>query len=142
MISVTRSAPRKVCVVVNSRANYGRIKSVLRAIKDDPRLELQLVIGASAVLYRFGNVRAIMEEDGFTPTATVYTIVEGETPTTIQLQGPDRSNWPPLRATTSAALSCENGLVNTATGPCAGGASLIASTGTLTRAMHAAGRPT
>ncbi len=70
-------------MVVNSRANYGRIKSVLRAINEDPRLELQLVIGASAVLYRFGNVRAIMEEDGFTPTATVYTIVEGETPTTM-----------------------------------------------------------
>lgn len=80
---MTNSARRKVCVVVNSRANYGRIKSVLRAIQDDSRLELQLVVGASAVLYRFGNVRAIMEEDGFTPTATVYTIVEGETPTTM-----------------------------------------------------------
>jgi hypothetical protein len=28
---------RKVCVVVNSRANYGRIKSVLRAISAHPQ---------------------------------------------------------------------------------------------------------
>jgi len=76
-------APRKVCVVVFSRANYGRIKSVLRAVKQHPDLELQLVIGASALLQRFGNARDVIEHDGFTPAATVHTIVEGETPTTM-----------------------------------------------------------
>jgi len=76
-------AKRKVCVVVFSRANYGRIKSVLRSVKNHPELELQLVLGASAVLYRFGNVREVIEGDGFEPTATVHTIVEGETPTTM-----------------------------------------------------------
>jgi len=78
-----RKAGRKICVVVNSRANYGRIKSVLKAIQAHPDLELQLIVGASALLYRFGNVRQIIEADGFTPNATVYTIVEGETPTTM-----------------------------------------------------------
>ena len=74
---------RRVCAVVNSRANYGRIKSVLHSIQDHPDLELQLIIGASAMLYRFGNVREIIENDGFIPNATVYSIVEGETPTTM-----------------------------------------------------------
>lgn len=74
---------RKVCVVVFSRANYGRIKSVLRAVKDHPDLELQLVLGASALLQRFGNVADVIANDGFTPSATVHTIVEGETPTTM-----------------------------------------------------------
>ena len=78
-----RKARRKICVVVNSRANYGRIKSVLKAVQAHPDLELQLIVGASALLYRFGNVRQIIETDGFTPNATVYTIVEGETPTTM-----------------------------------------------------------
>jgi len=72
-----RKARRKICVVVNSRANYGRIKSVLKAVQAHPDLELQLIVGASALLYRFGNVRQIIEADGFTPNATVYTIVEG-----------------------------------------------------------------
>lgn len=74
---------RKVCVVVNSRANYGRIKSVLQAMRDHERLELQLIVGASALLHRFGNVIEVMRADGFVPNATVYMIVEGETPTTM-----------------------------------------------------------
>ena len=45
---------RKIAVVVASRANYGRIRSVLRAIENHPKLELLLIVGASALLYRFG----------------------------------------------------------------------------------------
>jgi UDP-hydrolysing UDP-N-acetyl-D-glucosamine 2-epimerase len=76
-------AVRKVCVVVNSRANYGRIKTVLQAIKAHPKLELQLIVGASALLQRFGGVIDLIRSDGFNPNATVYSIVEGETPTTM-----------------------------------------------------------
>jgi len=74
---------RKIAVVVHSRANYGRIKSVLRAIAMHTDLELQLILGASALLHRYGNVRSIIESDGFKIDASVYTIVEGETPTTM-----------------------------------------------------------
>ncbi len=74
---------RKVCIVVNSRANYARIKSVLRAVQKHPRLEPRLVLGASALLHRFGNILQIVEADGFNVSALVYTIVEGETPTTM-----------------------------------------------------------
>jgi len=76
-------AKRKVCVVVNSRANYGRIKSVLKAIKDHPDLDLQLIAGASALLWRFGNVAQQIHEDGFKIDVVVYSIVEGENPTTM-----------------------------------------------------------
>lgn len=74
---------RKVCVVVNSRANYGRIKSFLRAAQQHPDLQLQLIVGASALLYRFGEVVKIMRADGFEPNSVVHSIVEGETPTTM-----------------------------------------------------------
>jgi UDP-hydrolysing UDP-N-acetyl-D-glucosamine 2-epimerase len=76
-------ARRKVCVVVNSRANYGRIKSVLNAIKDHPALDLQLIAGASALLWRFGNVAQQIHKDGFNIDVVVYSIVEGENPTTM-----------------------------------------------------------
>ncbi len=76
-------ARRKVCVAVHSRANYGRIKSVMQAIRDNPNLELQLIVGASGVLQRFGAVVNVLRDDGFEPNATVYTILEGETPTTM-----------------------------------------------------------
>jgi UDP-hydrolysing UDP-N-acetyl-D-glucosamine 2-epimerase len=76
-------APRRICIVVNSRANYARIKSVMRAVQRHNRLELQLVVGASALLYRYGNVVDLIRADGFEPSAVVYSIVEGENPTTM-----------------------------------------------------------
>src|ERR671924_1413658 len=74
---------RKVLVVIGSRANYSSIKSVMRAVEAHPDLQLQLVVGASALLDRFGSVVDLIEEDGFTPAARVTMIVEGETPATM-----------------------------------------------------------
>jgi UDP-hydrolysing UDP-N-acetyl-D-glucosamine 2-epimerase len=74
---------RKVCVVIGSRANYGSIKSVMRAVQAHPDLHLQIIVGASALLDRFGSVVDVIERDGFTPDARVNMIVEGETPVTM-----------------------------------------------------------
>jgi UDP-hydrolysing UDP-N-acetyl-D-glucosamine 2-epimerase len=74
---------RKVCVVVGSRANYSSIKSVMRAVREHPDLTLQLVVGASALLDRFGSVVDVIEADGFEANAKVTMIVEGETPGTM-----------------------------------------------------------
>lgn len=74
---------RKICVVVASRANYGRIKTMMQAVKAHPDLELQLVVSASALLYRFGNAIDVIRRDGFEPDATVYIVIEGENPTTM-----------------------------------------------------------
>ena len=74
---------KKVCIVVASRANYGRIKSVMRAVQEHPDLELQLIVGASALLYRFGKVIDIITQDGFDVTSRIYSIVEGENLTTM-----------------------------------------------------------
>ncbi len=74
---------RKICIVVNSRANYGRIKTVLLALKSHPGINLQLVVGASAVLQRFGDIREIIEKDGLSITNIVYSVIEGENPTTM-----------------------------------------------------------
>jgi len=74
---------RKICIVVGSRANYSSIKSVMCAVRATPELKLQLVVGASALLDRFGSVIDIIEADGFQPDAQVTMIVEGETPGTM-----------------------------------------------------------
>lgn len=74
---------RKICVVVGSRANYGSIKSAMRAIQNHPDLELQTVAYASAMLDKYGAVVDILKTDGFEPHATAYTLIEGETPTTM-----------------------------------------------------------
>ncbi len=74
---------RSVCVVVGSRANYSSIKSAMRAIEAHPELELQLVVGASALLDRYGTVLDLIERDGFEPDERVFMLIEGETPGTM-----------------------------------------------------------
>jgi UDP-hydrolysing UDP-N-acetyl-D-glucosamine 2-epimerase len=74
---------RKVCVVVGSRANYSSIKSAMRSIEAHPQLELQLVVGASALLDRYGSVAELIERDGFEPVGRVFMLIEGETPSTM-----------------------------------------------------------
>ena len=74
---------KKICIVVASRANYGRIKSVLRAVQDHPDLKVLLVVSASALLSRFGNVLQVIQRDGFKVDAMVHHVIEGETPTTM-----------------------------------------------------------
>ena len=69
---------RKICVVINNRANYARIKSALISIKKNKKLELQIVLGSSAILDRYGSVSEIIKKDGFKINRTVYTLVEGE----------------------------------------------------------------
>jgi GDP/UDP-N,N'-diacetylbacillosamine 2-epimerase (hydrolysing) len=74
---------RKIAVVVASRANYARVKTVLEAVDAHPDLELQVIAGASTLLQRFGNAVDVMAMDGFAPDATVRFIIEGENPTTM-----------------------------------------------------------
>jgi UDP-hydrolysing UDP-N-acetyl-D-glucosamine 2-epimerase len=70
-------------VVVGSRANYSSIKSAMRAIRAHPELQLQLVVGASALLDRYGTVLDLIETDGFEPDERVFMLIEGETPGTM-----------------------------------------------------------
>ena len=74
---------RRVCVVITARPSYSRIKTALAAIRDHPDLELQIVVAASALLNRYGNALGQIEADGFTVNGHVYTIIEGENPTTM-----------------------------------------------------------
>lgn len=69
--------PRKICVVITARASYSRIRSALEAIRSHPDLELQLVVAASALLERYGNAHAVIEEEGFHIDRRVFMIVEG-----------------------------------------------------------------
>jgi UDP-hydrolysing UDP-N-acetyl-D-glucosamine 2-epimerase len=69
---------RKICVVITARPSYARIKTALEAIQNHPDLELQLVVGASALLERYGPVVEVIRADGFEPDAIVYMVLEGE----------------------------------------------------------------
>lgn len=74
---------RKVCCVVTARPSYSRVKTALLAIKNHPDLELQLVVAGSALLGRYGTAVNYIEKDGFQIARRVYTVIEGESTTSM-----------------------------------------------------------
>lgn len=74
---------RKICCVITARPSYSRIKTALIAIKNHPDLELQLVVAGSALLGRYGTAVNYMEKDGFQIARRVFTVIEGESTTSM-----------------------------------------------------------
>ncbi len=71
---------RKILVVLVDRANYGRMRSVMKAIAEHPQLELQVMCAGSMVLERFGSSVSEVEKDGFEVDSKVYMELEGSVP--------------------------------------------------------------
>ncbi|MEZ5401925.1 MAG: UDP-N-acetylglucosamine 2-epimerase [Bryobacteraceae bacterium] len=72
--------PRRVCVVLVDRANYGRLKPVMTAIRDHPALELLCIAAGTMVLERFGRAADLVRREGFRVHGEIYTELEGSTP--------------------------------------------------------------
>jgi UDP-hydrolysing UDP-N-acetyl-D-glucosamine 2-epimerase len=66
-----RPNPRKICVVSGTRAEYGLLYWVLRAIERDRAMELQLVLTGSHLSPEFGRTRDVVAGDGFRIAAEV-----------------------------------------------------------------------
>lgn len=71
---------KKICIVIHSRANYGSIKSVLKNIKKSKNLSLQIIVGGSALLDRFGSVVDIIRKDKFKIDKHINFLIEGNSP--------------------------------------------------------------
>lgn len=55
---------RKICVVTGSRAEYGQLYWLMKAIDDDPALALQVVVTGSHLMDEFGKTVGAIEADG------------------------------------------------------------------------------
>lgn len=77
------SDPRRVCVVLVDRANYGRLKPVMSAIQKRPELELDVLVGGTMVLERFDQPMNVVRDDGFPISGEVYLELEGSKPATM-----------------------------------------------------------
>jgi UDP-hydrolysing UDP-N-acetyl-D-glucosamine 2-epimerase len=64
--------------VITARASYARIKTALAAMRERDDLELQVVVAASALLERYGDVSEQIRGDGFDIAERVYMVIEGE----------------------------------------------------------------
>jgi len=60
---------RKICVVTGTRAEYGLLRRLLLILKNDPQIELQLVVTGSHLSPSHGMTVNEIESDGFVPVA-------------------------------------------------------------------------
>lgn len=74
---------RKICVVLVDRANYGRLKPVMMAIRDHEDLELQCIAAGTMVLERFGRPVELVKSHGLPIAGEIYTELEGSTPSSM-----------------------------------------------------------
>jgi UDP-hydrolysing UDP-N-acetyl-D-glucosamine 2-epimerase len=73
---------RRIAVLTMARSEYGLYRPLLRAIRDDPALELQLVVAAAHLDPRFNTIHEI-EADGFVPAVRINAPLEGDGPLAV-----------------------------------------------------------
>ncbi|MGE0433713.1 MAG: UDP-N-acetylglucosamine 2-epimerase [Planctomycetota bacterium] len=78
--STSDGRQRRVCVVLVDRANYGRLKPVMVAIREHVALELQVLAAGTMVLERFNRPVDVVRRDGFTVHGEAFIELEGSTP--------------------------------------------------------------
>lgn len=73
---------KNICVVITNRAHWGRLKSVLNHISLSTKLNLQLIVGGSALLDKYGEcVKDI--ENHYQIIDKVYCVQEGDKPSNM-----------------------------------------------------------
>ena len=74
---------RRICVFTGSRAEYGLLKPLLEEIRQEPALELKLLLAGTHLSREFGLTYRIVEEDGFTCDEKVEMILSSDTPVAV-----------------------------------------------------------
>lgn len=74
------SAPRRIAVVTGSRADYGLLRTLMRAIADDSALRLQPIVTGMHLDSRFGDTAGEIDTDGFSPDARVAMDLSDDSP--------------------------------------------------------------
>ena len=69
---------KKICIVIGSRANYSSIKSVMKSVNKSKKLDLQIILTASSLLDKYGDVSKLILKDGFKKGERVFSLIEGE----------------------------------------------------------------
>jgi len=69
---------RQICVVTSSRADFNLLTSPMRLIRDDPGLDLQVIVTGVHLTTEFGFTYRRIEQEGFPVTARVESNQRGD----------------------------------------------------------------
>lgn len=70
---------KKICVVTGTRAEYGLLRPLIKGIKEDDGLQLQLVVTGMHLSPEFGLTYKEIEEDGFVIDEKVEMLLSSDT---------------------------------------------------------------
>lgn len=74
---------RKICVITGTRAEYGLLYWVMKSIKKDPKLNLQLIVTGMHLSTEFGMTYKQIQDDGFNIDKKVEILLSSDTPVSI-----------------------------------------------------------
>src|SRR5215510_682974 len=75
---LARSGKRRICFPITSRAYYGRSQLLIKTLHQDPRVELELMLGGSILLDKYSrHVADDIEAAGFSIAASLFNVIEG-----------------------------------------------------------------
>jgi UDP-hydrolysing UDP-N-acetyl-D-glucosamine 2-epimerase len=75
--------PTAICVVTGTRADYGLLRPVMQALRDDPRFTLQLVATGAHLSPEFGSTARTIVDDGFVLDDQVEMLLSSDSPVGI-----------------------------------------------------------
>lgn len=68
----------KICIVLTTRGNYAKTKSIIDEIEKCSDFELQLILGGMVVLEKYGRIENLLEKQGRKPLKKINFTFEGE----------------------------------------------------------------
>jgi GDP/UDP-N,N'-diacetylbacillosamine 2-epimerase (hydrolysing) len=74
---------RKICFVTGSRAEYGLLYWLMKEIKNDPDIDLQIIATGMHLSTEFGLTYQSIEQDGFRIDRKVEMLISSDTPVSI-----------------------------------------------------------
>ena len=75
---IPRTGARRICFPITSRAYYGRSQLLIKKLHQDPRIELELMLGGSILLDKYSrHIADDIEAGGFTIAASLFNVIEG-----------------------------------------------------------------
>lgn len=75
--------PRRVCVFTGSRADYGPVSPLLRRLREDPDIDLHLLVSGGHLVPDQGLTVRTIEEDGFTVDERVDIVLASDDPAAV-----------------------------------------------------------
>ena len=70
---------KKICCVITNRASYTKFKSLLKYLKKDSKINVQIVVASGVILEKYGNLDEVIKKDGFKITEKIHMLLESQT---------------------------------------------------------------